>query len=64
MNGREPQEKTSQNKFRDMIDKRVASSKKQTEKKVLSPEKLEAKAAGYEAFLKAKEQRKRLKNLK
>jgi hypothetical protein len=47
-----------------MIDKRVASSKKQTEKKVLSPEKLEAKAAGYEAFLKAKEQRKRLKNLK
>jgi len=54
MDARESQVKVSKNKFRAFVEQRKALKKKEVVKKVLSPEKLAAKAAGLEAFLRAK----------
>lgn len=61
MNNREVKIKTSKNQLKEIVEERIASSKKPKAKKVISPEKLAAKEAGYEAFLQKKAQRKLLK---
>jgi len=60
MNKREAKDTASKNQFRSIIAKRTEKSVK--EPKVISPEKLAEKAIRYEAFLKAKEFRKSLRN--
>lgn len=63
MNNREISQKSSKNKFSGFVQqsKAQAKAKNQKEKKVLSPEKLEEKAAGFQAFLEKKAQRKALR---
>jgi len=54
MNARESQEKVNKNKFRDQVDLNKKLKKKEVIKKEISPEKLAAKQAGLEAFLRVK----------
>jgi len=59
MNAREVTEKVTKNKFRQIIQTKKNDAKQVNVKKVLSPEKLEAKAKGYEKFLAEKDAKKR-----
>jgi hypothetical protein len=63
MNSREISQKSSKNKFSAFVEqsKAQAKVKNSREKKILSPEKLEEKAAGLQAFLEKKAQRKVLR---
>ena len=61
MNARESSLKASKNQFRVMVDQRVAAARVIKEKRVLSPEKLAEKAAGFAAWQAKKAMRKRLR---
>lgn len=64
MNNREHTKKANKNQFSALIDDRKsqAKAKDPKAKKVLSPEKLAEKEAGYQAFLLKKAERKRLRS--
>ena len=62
MNARETSLKASKNQFRVIVDQRISAAKIVKEKRVLSPEKLAEKAAGFEAWQAKKAMRKRLRS--
>ena len=64
MNNRETSQKANKNQFSALIEQRKsqAKAKDPKAKKVLSPEKLAEKEAGYQAFLQKKAERKRLRS--
>ena len=62
MNARESSFKSSKNQFRVLVDQRVSAARIVKEKRVLSPEKLAEKAAGFAAWQAKKAQRKRLRS--
>lgn len=62
MNARESSLKASKNKFREFVGQRVTVARVEKEKKVISPEKLAAKAAGFAAWQARKAERKRLRS--
>jgi hypothetical protein len=63
MNNREITKKSTKNQFSTVLEQRKADArvKNAKEKKVLSPEKIAEKEAGYKAFLEKKAMRKRLR---
>uniref|UniRef100_A0A6C0ANR6 Uncharacterized protein n=1 Tax=viral metagenome TaxID=1070528 RepID=A0A6C0ANR6_9ZZZZ len=62
MNNRESSVKASKNQFRIIVQQRIASAKPIKEEKVITPEKLAAKAAGFAAWQAKKAERKRLRS--
>ena len=63
MNNREFSQKSTKNQFTSLVEERKAQAKAKDPKvkKILSPEKIAEKEAGFQAFLEKKAQRKRLR---